>query len=287
LEKGLKPYKLTKIVGGQSDGVRGLEIEKFKYTQDTPILLASVRSGGEGLNLAEASYVVHFDHWWNPAVMWQAEDRAHRPGQKNSVNIYSYWMMDTIDERIREILDRKGLLIENVVDGLAEKDIDELFTMDDLFEIMDLKRAATSKPKFESQAWRNLSLEQIRKKLFEIKPYEFEDLVQQLMHYLGFPNVKVTKRSGDGGIDIISSRNTTKGVERIAAQCKRYKGTVGVRIAREFVGAIRDDPSIVKGYLITTGDFTQDCIRFCIRNGIEMIPGIKVTEYVKMFSLEA
>ena len=285
IENGLKPYKYSKIVGGQSDIVRRQEIEKFKYTQDTPILLASVRSGGEGLNLAEASYVVHFDHWWNPAVMWQAEDRVHRRGQKNSVNIYSYWMTDTIDERIREILDRKGLLIENVVDGLAEKEIDELLSIDDLLEILGVKSATQPKSKFDSQAWRNLTFEQIRQKLYEIKPHEFEDLVQQLMHYLGFPNVTVTKRSGDGGIDVISSRNTPKGVERIAAQCKRYKGTVGVPIAREFFGAIRDDPSIVKGYIITTGEFTQECISFCIRNSIDMIPGIKVAEYVKMFSL--
>jgi len=107
-----------------------------------------------------------------------------------------------------------------------------------------------------------------------------------LMHYLGFPNVKITKRSGDGGVDVISSRNTGKGVEYVAAQCKRYRGTVGVNIAREFLGAMQDNPSIVKGYLITTGEFTQDCIRFCLRNGIEMIPGIRVAEYVNKFSLE-
>ena len=286
LEKGLRPYKLSKIVGGQSDIVRGNEIEQFKKRQDTPILLASVRSGGEGLNLAEASYVVHFDHWWNPAVMWQAEDRAHRRGQKNSVNIYSYWMADTIDDRIRTILGRKGLLIENVVDGLAEQEIDELFSMEDLLEIIGVEKAPTQKPGFQSSAWRGLSIGQIHQKLYAVKPFEFEDIVQQLMHYLGFPNVKVTKRSGDGGVDVISSRNTGQGVERIAAQVKRYRGTVGVQIAREFLGSIKDDPTIVKGLLVTTGEFTSECIAFCHRNGIEMIPGIKVAEYVKMFSLK-
>ena len=244
-----------------------------------------MRSGGEGLNLAEASYVIHFDHWWNPAVMWQAEDRAHRRGQKNSVNIYSYWMRDTIDERIRNILARKEQIFKNVVDGLSEKDIDSMLTMDDLFEIIGMNPPAQRKPRLEFSEWRNLTKEEIRQRLYEIKPAEFEDLVERLMHYLGFPNVKVTKRSGDGGIDVISSRNTGKGVERIAAQCKRYKGTVGVKIAREFLGAIKDDPTIVKGYLITTGEFTSECISFCLRNGIEMISGLKVAEYVKMFSL--
>jgi superfamily II DNA or RNA helicase len=286
LERGLKAYKYAKIIGGQSDAQRGDEIEKFKFRKDVSILLASVRSGGEGLNLEEASYVIHFDHWWNPAVMWQAEDRAHRRGQENSVNIYSYWMQDTIDERIRNILARKGLLIESVVDGLAEKEVEELFTMDDLLEVIGVKKPLPEEPKFDPGDWQNLDLEQIHKRLYEIDPYEFEELISQLMHYLGFPNVKVTKRSGDGGVDVLSSRNTSDGIERIAAQCKRYKNPIGVKIAREFLGAIQDDETIVKGYLITTSDFTTDCRVFCNRNGIEMIPGLQVANYVRMFSLK-
>ncbi len=45
------------------------------------MLAVSLRAGGVGLNLQRASYVFHFDRWWNPAVEWQAEDRAHRLGQ--------------------------------------------------------------------------------------------------------------------------------------------------------------------------------------------------------------
>ena len=119
LERILEQHGTAKIVGGQSDATRRAEIEKFKSRKDIPILLASVRSGGEGLNLTEASYVVHFDHWWNPAVMWQAEDRVHRRGQTRGVNVYSYWMRNTIDERIRQKLHEKGMLFDQVVDGLA------------------------------------------------------------------------------------------------------------------------------------------------------------------------
>jgi len=285
IEKGLRSYKYAKIVGGQSDAVRSQEIEKFKHSENTAILLASVRSGGEGLNLAEASYVIHFDHWWNPAVMWQAEDRAHRRGQKKSVHIYSYWMAGTIDERIRHILRAKGLLFDNVIDGLAEKEIEELFSMDDLLEILGVQQTAPQKPSFDTSKWRSLSLDEIRQEFFKLKPSEFEDLIQQLMHYLGFPNLKVTKRSGDGGVDVISTRNTGQGVERIAVQCKRYKSNVGVKLAREFLGAIQDDPSIIKGYLITSGGFTQACTAFCQRNEIEMISGLQLAEYVRKFSL--
>lgn len=289
LEKLLEPYGVAKIVGGQTDSVRRNEIEKFKKRKDVPILIASVRSGGEGLNLTEASYVVHFDHWWNPAVMWQAEDRVHRRGQTKGVNIYSYWMKDTIDDRIRQKLREKGILFDQIVDGLAEEGIDELFSVNDLLEIIGVKNVEVAKkPVIDVKIWQSMSLSEIREKLYEIKPSEFEELVRELMHYLGYPNVKVTGKSHDGGIDVLSTRNTSNGIERVAAQCKRYRGNVSVHAARDFFGAISNDKSIKQGFLVTTGEFTAECLQFCQSSGmIRAISGIELAKYVQQFGLRA
>ncbi len=289
LEKLLEPYGVAKIVGGQTDSVRKSEIEKFKKRKDMPVLIASVRSGGEGLNLTEASYVVHFDHWWNPAVMWQAEDRVHRRGQTKGVNIYSYWMKDTIDDRIRQKLREKGILFEQIVDGLAEEGVDELFTVNDWLEIFGVKKVEVAKkPVIDVRVWQSMSLSEIREKLYEIKPSEFEELVRELMHYLGYPNVKVAGKSHDGGIDVLSTRNTSNGIERVAAQCKRYRGNVAVHAARDFFGAISNDKSIKQGFLVTTGEFTAECLQFCQSTGmIRAISGIELAKYVQQFGLHA
>ncbi len=287
LEKILEPYGVAKIVGGQTDANRRSEIEKFKKNPDVPVLIASVKSGGEGLNLTEASYVVHFDHWWNPAVMWQAEDRVHRRGQTKGVNIYSYWMKDTIDERIHQKLREKGILFEKVVDGLAEDGMDELITTADWLEILGVKKVeVTKKPGIDLRIWQSMSLSEIREKLYEVTPSEFEGLVGGLMHYLGFPNVHITGKSHDGGIDVHSTRNTTNGIERVAAQCKRYRENVGVHAARDFFGAISNDKSIKQGFLVTTGEFTPECLQFCQSSGmIRAISGIEFAKYVKQFGL--
>ncbi len=289
LEKILGTYGVAKIVGGQTDANRRGEIEKFKKNPEVPVLIASVRSGGEGLNLTEASYVVHFDHWWNPAVMWQAEDRVHRPGQTKGVNIYSYWMKDTIDERIQQKLREKGILFEKVVDGLAEEGIEELFTVNEWLEMLGVKNVDVSKrPVIDIKIWQSMSLSEIREKLYEITPSDFEGLVRELMHYLGYPNVKVTGKSHDGGIDILSTRNTVNGIERVAAQCKRYRGNVAVHAARDFFGAISNDKSIKLGFLVTTGEFTAECLQFCQGSGtIRAISGIELAKYVKQFGLRA
>jgi len=289
LEKLFKPYGVAKIVGGQTDATREHEIQKFKTRKDIPVLIASVRSGGEGLNLTEASYVVHFDHWWNPAVMWQAEDRVHRHGQTKGVNIYSYWMKDTIDDRIRQKLREKGILIEQVIDGLAEDKIEATISTDEWLEIFGVKKMEIAKkPVANAKKWQSLSLSEVRNKLYEISPVDFEGLVRELMHYLGYPNVKITGKSHDGGIDVISTRNTANGLERIAAQCKRYRGNVAVHVARDFFGAISNDKSIKQGFLVTTGEFTAECLQFCQSSGmIRAISGIELAKYVKQFGLYA
>jgi SNF2 family DNA or RNA helicase len=284
LEDALEPYGTAKIVGEQPEPVRNREVERFKHLSEIPILLASVRAGGVGLNLTEASYVVHFDHWWNPAVMWQAEARVHRPGQKRGVNVYSYWMVDTIEERIHKMLQEKGLLFENVVDGLSVSQIDELISTDEWLDILGVKRKVQPQPKRE--IFESLSLIEIRERLCSITPAAFEQLVKELMQSLGYPKVKVTGKTGDGGIDVISTRNTAEGVIRAIAQCKRYRGTVGVEVARELRGVMASDSSIQKGFLVTTGEFTRECVGFCERSGVIVpISGLQVANYVKQFGL--
>jgi hypothetical protein len=221
--------------------------------------------------------------------MWQAEDRVHRRGQTKGVNIYSYWMKDTIDERIRQKLREKGILFEQIVDGLAEENIEELFTVSDWLEMLGVRKVeVTKKPVVDIKVWQSMSLSEIREKLYEVSPSDFEVLVRELMHYLGYPNVKVTGKSHDGGIDVLSTRNTSNGIERVAAQCKRYRGNVSVSVARDFLGAISNDQSIKQGFLVTTGEFTADCSRFCMSSGkIRPISGIELAKYVKQFGLRA
>jgi SNF2 family DNA or RNA helicase len=116
----LAPYGVVKFDARLSAAQREAAVQRFREDPAITAFVATVKSAGVGLTLTEASYVIHFDHWWNPAWMWQAEDRAHRRGQTQPVNVYSLWMADTIEARVHELLARKGLLHEEIVDGLSE-----------------------------------------------------------------------------------------------------------------------------------------------------------------------
>ena len=121
---------------GQLDSQeKELVVERFKTDPGRSVLVLSLRAGGLGLNLQEASYVFHFDRWWNPAVENQAEDRAHRLGQSCPVNVYRYVCINTIEERIVTILEQKRQLFDDIIDDvslnlasrLTEKELYALF----------------------------------------------------------------------------------------------------------------------------------------------------------------
>lgn len=84
---------------------------------DAPAFLISLKAGGVGLTLTEASYVFVLDPWWNPAAEAQAVDRAHRIGQHQPVMVYRLVSTDTVEEKVMELKARKAALFAQVVDG--------------------------------------------------------------------------------------------------------------------------------------------------------------------------
>jgi hypothetical protein len=90
-----------------------------------PVFILSLKAGGVGLNLTQATHVIHYDRWWNPAVEDQASDRAHRIGQRNAVQIHRLVCEGTLEDRIAELLETKRTLAESVV-GQGEAWIGDL-----------------------------------------------------------------------------------------------------------------------------------------------------------------
>jgi SNF2 family DNA or RNA helicase len=123
--------------GGMTAGERELAIRAFKRGE-TPVLALSLKAGGVGLNLQEASYVFHFDRWWNPAVERQAEDRAHRHGQPLPVTVYRLLSPRTIEERACALLREKEALFARIVDGAPAPETSAV-TVAELFGLLELE----------------------------------------------------------------------------------------------------------------------------------------------------
>ncbi|MSO76203.1 MAG: DEAD/DEAH box helicase [Alphaproteobacteria bacterium] len=126
LARELAEYQPLVLSGDLTVNERAEMVLKFERDQSRKVLLLSLRAGGVGLNLTAASYVFHYDRWWNPAIETQAEDRAHRIGQNRPVHVYSYICAETVEERVAKILAEKRQLFADIVDGVSLRHIRRL-----------------------------------------------------------------------------------------------------------------------------------------------------------------
>ena len=138
-------------------------------------------------------------------------------------------------------------------------------------------------PADETASWREDLLDTLQ----NIPPDAFERLCQRLLRESGFIEVEVTGKSSDGGID-------GHGIIRLAGlisfpvlfQCKRYSGSVGASVVRDFRGAMVGRAE--KGLILTTGRFTIEAQREATRDGatpIDLIDGELLMDKMKELKL--
>jgi SNF2 family DNA or RNA helicase len=116
---------------------REAQVEAFKQDPNRQVFLISLKAGGVGLNLVEASYVFLLDPWWNPAAENQAMDRVYRIGQKNPVTVYKFITSGTVEEKIVQLQERKQVLADQLFG--SEEVEDQYLSIDLLQEILTSK----------------------------------------------------------------------------------------------------------------------------------------------------
>jgi hypothetical protein len=129
--------------------------------------------------------------------------------------------------------------------------------------LADLEREVTELPDSENTpllASDPVEVEGIRGQLMQVAPIKFEHLIQALMTKNGFRDVKVTRASGDGGIDVdgyVEDSNDWFGGTHVQGQVKRWRHAVGSVEINNFRGALS---TTAKGVFITSSHFTRAAI---------------------------
>ena len=110
-------------------------IVNFQENDQVRVFLISLKAGGVGLNLTAADYVYIVDPWWNPAVEQQAIDRTHRIGQTKNIFAYRMICIDTIEDKILQLQEKKRTLARELiaddsgfVKTLSRADVEYLFS---------------------------------------------------------------------------------------------------------------------------------------------------------------
>lgn len=262
-------------------------MELFKYKYDelfNPVLQALHQLDGSGTNDEIEERLVSILGLTNAQI-----EEIHR-GNTTKLSYRAAWA--------RNYLKRLGL-IENssravwvlTVAGRNTKSIDRVEARKIVKSLSGIKKSEDKdEPSIEAFSeelaefnWADELVEVLKK----IEPAAFERLSQRLLRELGFTNVEVTGKSGDGGIDGVGVIKLGGILSfHVVFQCKRYAGSVSSAAIRDFRGAMigRAD----KGVFITTGTFTRDARQESQRDGappIDLIDGNTLAENLKKLGL--
>lgn len=237
--KALSEFRPLTYTGAMSGAQRDATIARFKSDESHRALILSLKAGGVGLNLHDASYVFHIDRWWNPAVERQAEDRSHRMGQIFPVTVFKYICTGTIEDRIDTLLAGKQELFDEIIDDVSI--LPSRLTGDELFGLFGLEHAHRTAP---NRAGRRSGI-------------ALEERCAAILETRGWA-VRRTPVSRDGGIDLVATKSDEVGIEQtVFIQCKDHANAVGVEVVRELLGVIPPDRP-VRAVIAAPAGVTRD-----------------------------
>ncbi|KAJ0973831.1 hypothetical protein J5N97_015796 [Dioscorea zingiberensis] len=129
-----KEIKFVRIDGSTLARDRQVAVEAFRLSSEVKIAVIGITAGGVGLDFSSAQNVVFLELPKSASEMLQAEDRAHRRGQNNAVNIYIFCAKDTSDEshwlQLNKSLFRVSSVINGKVDAIREIEVDGICQLD-------------------------------------------------------------------------------------------------------------------------------------------------------------
>jgi|GEM_PF-2698393 len=173
-------------------------IKNFISNQSITTLITGIKPGRLKISSGEIPYVINFDQWWNPATVWQTET-VFTPKRsvllKENLNIYSYLMKGTVEEKINNLLYRKGLLNKCVMENVNADSIAEMIANQEWLEVFDM-------PDKEFKNKYDNVIQELAGKIEDSSLTELMDKGKNFLSKLGFRNLEVSENNKKDYFDI-------------------------------------------------------------------------------------
>ena len=279
IEEVLKSAKIKYLLLHSGMSLHELEAAKRKFNDDKSIhvLLNGIKSMRSSIDFPTVQYLVHFDQWWNPATVWKMEESVNLPENEN-INVYNYFVKNTVEEKIKELLLKKGLLKREIVEFLSAETINSMISTDEWTQILEIgKNGLTTNElkkinKYSLQkSVENLSIDELGKK------------TEMLFSRLGFKNLFLNRGNLDGEINIIGTLLENNSKIKVVVKCL-FSDQIDIENIMEYIEATQNNKNLGKNFIIHFNGL-EDKLPYQLQKKIILINKELFTNYLVNFRL--
>lgn len=173
-------------------------ILNFKTQTDTVAFITDSKPSRLKFSGIDVSYVIRFDQWWNPLNNWELEDMFQKNGEEiteESINIFNYYSLGTLDQKVRELLLEADLLNKNVFELMQPKLFEELISVDEWLRIFGMPVSD------ENNSYR--SPEMLLAYLKKMSVDDYRKVLSRFFAILGFSEIEVLELQETNSFNIV------------------------------------------------------------------------------------
>jgi hypothetical protein len=255
----------------------GEEIEKavslFKSRKSITVFLTNAKISRLDFKDFIVPYIIRFDSWWNPALLWQTKnlfDISKSNSEKNVVNVFTYKMLDTIAELIKRVLISKNYMDDNIISAMPPTAINDLIVIDDWLKIFDM-------PVDDENEILQKLYEETVENLHNLSLRDYRDTLIRFFFTIGYANAKINEDKNSESFDI--SGKGKSGNQIVHLTCKVLSDEI---ITRENLKLIISDISLAQKnntFIITRGNFEKGCSEIA-KNKVTLLDVEKLAAYL-------
>ena len=272
-------------------------LEAFRKETIWHVLLMEMGARTDGEPLTEATYIAHFDHGWNPAIRRRAEQRLHPSlGPGVPVNVYEYWVADTIDERIYALLAARDLLPRQMPVDTQPAEIEERLTIDDwLRDILEVQLSSGPLPQEapseetppSTPSFQRPTTGLLQSYFSKLSMDELLNAVKLMIQALGYPLVEFISEPGEDQGDMLARRQELGEVERVLIRFINTKKKISVSQGRALLSDMEAREDCSGAYLVTTTDFTYPCEKLAneSQGRLRLIAGAELYRHIQIMGI--
>ena len=282
IEQVLNTNKIKYILLHSGMSLNELEAakKKFQISKKIHVLLNGIKSSRSGISLPTVSYVVHFDQWWNPATVWKAEANIAGSTDEN-INVYNYFTKNTIEEKIKALLKRRGLLRKEIIEFLSVESINEMVSLEEWLEILGIGNPLGN---VEQNSDTEVTNDHVfENRLNELSLDELSKKTEILFSRLGYKNLFLNKGNYAGEINIIGTILEHNSKMKMVAKCL-FSSEVDLDTIKEYLEALQNDKNLGKNFIIHFNGL-EEKLPYYLKKKIILINKELFTNYLINFRL--